>query len=172
MPSLATQPLPTLSSGSVVLRAATSADAPGLLAMLAEPAVATWWVDNDLASITDELAGQFAIEIDGTLAGLLECHQETEPYFPSVAFDIFIGTAFHGHRHGRTALRLAIDHFVQLGHHRFTIDPAVDNVPATRCYAAVGFRPVGILREAERGADGRWRDGLLMDLLARELPAP
>jgi len=33
----------------------------------------------------------------------------------------------------------------------------------------VGFRPVGVLREHERGADGAWCDGLLMDLLAREL---
>jgi aminoglycoside 6'-N-acetyltransferase len=33
----------------------------------------------------------------------------------------------------------------------------------------VGFKPVGIMRRAERAPDGRWRDGLLMELLAEEL---
>lgn len=56
------------------------------------------------------------------------------------------------------------------GHHRLVIDPAADNEPAIRCYAAVGFRPVGIMRRYERDADGAgWHDGLLMDLLAEEL---
>ncbi|GAA4530723.1 GNAT family N-acetyltransferase [Amycolatopsis samaneae] len=35
--------------------------------------------------------------------------------------------------------------------------------------SALGFRPVGVLRQYERGADGTWHDGLLMDLLADEL---
>ena len=83
-----------------------------------------------------------------------------------------LGTQFHGHGYGRIALRMAIDHFVAQGHHRFTIDPAAENEAAVRCYAAVGFRPVGILRAAERAPSGRWRNGLLMDLLAWELPAP
>jgi aminoglycoside 6'-N-acetyltransferase len=33
----------------------------------------------------------------------------------------------------------------------------------------VGFRPVGITRQSERGSDGTWHDNLLMDLLADEL---
>jgi hypothetical protein len=37
---------------------------------------------------------------------------------------------------------------------------------------AVGLRPVGVMREYERGPDGSWHDGLLMDPLARELHAP
>jgi aminoglycoside 6'-N-acetyltransferase len=56
-----------------------------------------------------------------------------------------------------------------LGHHRITIDPAADNEAAIRCYAKVGFRPVGVMRRYERGPDGTWHDGLLMDLLADEL---
>ena len=47
--------------------------------------------------------------------------------------------------------------------------PAADNERAIRSYKRVGFRPVGILRQAERGPDGRWRDALAMDLLAAEL---
>ena len=53
------------------------------------------------------------------------------------------------------------------GHHRLVIDPAADNEPAIRCYTAVGFRPVGVLRRYVDGAG--WHDGLLMDLLAEEL---
>jgi aminoglycoside 6'-N-acetyltransferase len=41
--------------------------------------------------------------------------------------------------------------------------------PAIRSYAKVGFRPVGVMRQYERGGDGRFHDGLLMDLLRGEL---
>lgn len=40
---------------------------------------------------------------------------------------------------------------------------------AIRAYEAVGFRRVGIMRAHERGADGSWRDGLLMDLLVGDM---
>jgi aminoglycoside 6'-N-acetyltransferase len=65
------------------------------------------------------------------------------------------------------------DHLIrERGHHRLVIDPAADNTAAIRCYSAVGFRPVGIVRQYERGPDGKWHDGLLMDLLADELLRP
>jgi aminoglycoside 6'-N-acetyltransferase len=32
----------------------------------------------------------------------------------------------------------------------------------------VGFRRVGIIRNYERGPDGVWHDGLLMDMLKEE----
>ena len=52
--------------------------------------------------------------------------------------------------------------------------PYGENEPGYRHAAAekVGFRPVGITREYWRSPDGEWRDGLLMDLLARELGRP
>jgi hypothetical protein len=73
-------------------------------------------------------------------------------------------------RDGPAALRLAARWLVgDRGHHRLTIDPAACNERAIRAYAAVGFKPVGRMRRYERGADGAWRDGLLMDLPAEEL---
>jgi aminoglycoside 6'-N-acetyltransferase len=36
----------------------------------------------------------------------------------------------------------------------------------------VGFRAVGIMRDYERGPDGSWHDGLLMDLLKAEFTDP
>jgi len=58
------------------------------------------------------------------------------------------------------------------GHHRITIDPAAHNTAAILCYTKVGFKPIGITRQSERGPDGTWHDGLLMDLLAEDLTAP
>ena len=52
------------------------------------------------------------------------------------------------------------------------VDPAATNTQAIACYAAVGFRPVGVMRQYELGPDGTFHDGLLMDLLAAELRRP
>jgi aminoglycoside 6'-N-acetyltransferase len=79
-----------------------------------------------------------------------------------------VTTALHGRGVGREAMRLAIRHFIEQGHHRFTIDPAADNERAIRAYAALGFKPVGVMRRYERAPNGNWQDGLLMDLLADE----
>jgi aminoglycoside 6'-N-acetyltransferase len=54
------------------------------------------------------------------------------------------------------------------GHHRLIIDPAAANERAIKAYAAIGFKPVGVMRRYQRAADGTWHDGLLMDLLAEE----
>jgi hypothetical protein len=51
-------------------------------------------------------------------------------------------------------------------------DVPVANTRAIAAYAKVGFQPVGIMRQYERGADGHWHDGLLMDLLRDEFTPP
>lgn len=87
-----------------------------------------------------------------------------------VALDIALAPALHGQGYGSETLRLAIRHWIEArGHHRFSIDPSAANEQAIRAYAAIGFKPVGILRRYERAPDGSWRDSLLMDLLADEL---
>jgi aminoglycoside 6'-N-acetyltransferase len=58
------------------------------------------------------------------------------------------------------------------GHHRLTIDPAASNHRAIRAYEKAGFRPVGVMRQYELGANGRFHDGLLMDLLRADLADP
>jgi len=66
-------------------------------------------------------------------------------------------------------VRLLADHLLDdRGHHRLTIDPAAGNERAIRCYEAVGFRRVGIMRRYERGADGVFHDGLLMELVRED----
>ena len=48
----------------------------------------------------------------------------------------------------------------------FTSDLSVNEFLLVR---EVGFRPVGVMRRYERGPDGQFHDGLLMDLLREEL---
>jgi aminoglycoside 6'-N-acetyltransferase len=160
--------LPTLRGERLLLRPAGAEDVESLLEILTEPEVARWWGSYDIARVREELPGTYAIVIEDALAGWLHVHGERGEHFPSVALDILLGTKLHGRGHGREALKLAIDHFIKSGHHRFTIDPAVDNERAIRSYKALGFKGVGVMRAYERTPDGSWRDGLLMDLLASE----
>jgi aminoglycoside 6'-N-acetyltransferase len=88
--------------------------------------------------------------------------------------DIFVASRQHNRGVGTEAVWLLARFLCeQRGHHRLTIDPAAANQRAIRCYEKVGFRPVGVMRAYERGPDGDFHDGLLMDLLREELaPRP
>jgi aminoglycoside 6'-N-acetyltransferase len=165
---------PVLRGERVILRPLEEADIPRLAAILREEEVARWWGDYGEERARAEILSDpgWAIEVDCAAAGWLAASEEEEPDYRHVAFDIFLATEVHGRGLGREALSLAVRHFAALGHHRFTIDPAVTNERAIRSYAAVGFRPVGVMRAYERGRDGAWHDNLLMDLLARELEPP
>jgi aminoglycoside 6'-N-acetyltransferase len=84
--------------------------------------------------------------------------------------DLYLDPAVYGRGLGSDAVRTLARHLIDdHGHHRLVIDPASDNVAAIRCYAKVGFRTVGVMRQYERSADGSWHDGLLMELLTDEL---
>jgi aminoglycoside 6'-N-acetyltransferase len=160
---------PVLCSARVTLRPAEDGDVPAIHAFLQEETVAGWWGDNTLDDVRAQLAGSYAIEVAGELAGWLHVHEEDDPEYPSVAYDIGLATRFQGAGLGPETLRLIIRHHIERGHHRFQIDPSAGNERAIRAYASVGFKPVGILRAYERNPAGGWRDGLLMDLLADEL---
>jgi aminoglycoside 6'-N-acetyltransferase len=159
----------------VLLRPASAADADRLLEILHEPEVARWWgvhdaerVRQDLIEPTDEVA--YAIEFEGELIGAVTYYEEPTPEYRHAGLDIFLTTDRHGEGLGSEALRLLARHlFDERGHHRLTIDPAAANERAIRAYERVGFQPVGVMRQYERGPDGTWRDGLLMDLLPAEL---
>jgi aminoglycoside 6'-N-acetyltransferase len=170
------QTLPTLSGPRVTLRPGREPDAVGLHAILAEPGVARWWGEPDSVQvILRELRGTdtsalLVIEIDGQVAGGIQYHEEDEPMYRHAGIDIYLGDRFQGKSSGPEAVGLLARFlFEKRGHHRITIDPAAANSRAVRCYAKVGFRPVGILRQYERGPDGKFHDGLLMDMLAAEL---
>jgi aminoglycoside 6'-N-acetyltransferase len=173
-------PQPSALHGQVVrLRRVTAADAARLTHILTHPEVARWWGSFDLDRVHRELVDPddgtvtFAIQADGQVVGLIQYWEEPEPDYHHAALDIFLHPDWHGRGLGADAIRTLARHlFAQRGHHRLTIDPAAHNQRAIRAYQRVGFRPVGVMRRYERGPDGRWHDGLLMDLLPEDLTAP
>ena len=153
----------------VALRPSLEDDVDELVTLLNAPGVTEWWGTNDADDVREELHLGWTLLVAGRVAGWLLVHEELEPDYRHVTLDIALDARLHGQGYGPEALRLIISHLIARGHHRFTIDPTVGNSRAVRAYAAVGFKPVGVLRSAERGPDGVWRDALLMDLLASEL---
>jgi aminoglycoside 6'-N-acetyltransferase len=166
---------PVLTGELVLLRRLTAADAPRVQEILAHPDVARWW-GQDVAEQVRELleppehTTSYAIERDGTTVGVIQSWEEQTPDYRHAGIDIAVHPDWHGRGIGTDALVTLARHLIDdRGHHRITIDPAADNEVAIGVYRRIGFRPVGILRQYERRADGRWHDGLLMDLLAGEL---
>jgi aminoglycoside 6'-N-acetyltransferase len=151
-----------------------AADAADLVRIRRTPEVAATWDDVDGEPgfpFEEPESVRFTVVLDGAVVGMIQYSEELEPKYRHASIDIFLDPAVHGRGVGRDAVRTVAKHLLlDLGHHRLTIDPAADNVAAVRCYASVGFRPVGLLRLAERDADGvGWHDSLMMDLLAGEL---
>jgi aminoglycoside 6'-N-acetyltransferase len=165
--------VPVVKGERVTLRPIEETDLEPLAAIIREPGVADWWGEWDEPErLRDNLlmdGDAWAIEAGGELAGWLGFTEETEPEYRSVGLDISLSGRFQGRGVGPDALRTAIRWFAtERGHHRFTIDPNAANERAIKAYAAVGFKPVGIMRRCEL-VDGEWTDGLLMDLLIEEL---
>jgi aminoglycoside 6'-N-acetyltransferase len=168
---------PALTGRRVRLHPARAADADRLEAILHEPDVVAWWGGHepDVKRIvreifTDPDVVALSIHVEGEVVGLIQYEEENTPDYRHAAIDVFLATKWQGRGLGSEALRVLARYlFEERGHHRLTIDPAATNERAIRAYERVGFRRVGVMREYERGPDGVWRDGLLMDLLAREL---
>jgi aminoglycoside 6'-N-acetyltransferase len=166
--------VPRLVGNGATLRPVEEPDLPRLVTLLQDPEVAAWWGAYDEPRLREDLADEgllaWTIEVDGAVAGFLQATEESEPDYRSVEVDLFLAAPLHGRGHGSDALRTALRWlFEEHGHHRATIVPAAENARAIRSYERVGFRPVGIMRRAERAPDGRWRDSLAMDLLAGQL---
>jgi aminoglycoside 6'-N-acetyltransferase len=159
----------------VVLRPLRVDDVDRVAEIQSEPGVVRWWGPPDEADLRRQAEGRdearaFAIEREGELVGLIQYHEENEPDFRHAGIDLFLAEHAQGHGLGTDAVRTLAGYLIEeRGHHRLTIDPAADNIAAIRAYEKVGFRPVGRMREYWRSPDGTWHDGLLMDLLAREL---
>ncbi len=156
----------------VLLRTGHLGDTDALFKIRNEPEVLRWWGEADIEEISEEFIGTnecFVIETNGNVIGGIQYGEEDDPMYRHANVDIFITTARHGQGLGFEAIRVLVRHlFEDRGHHRLTIDPAADNSTAVRVYEQVGFHRVGIMREYERGPDGVWHDGLLMDMLQEE----
>jgi aminoglycoside 6'-N-acetyltransferase len=166
---------PTLVGERVTVRPGRPGDVDALLAIRAEPSVACWWGDSEPRDeVEAELWGTsdvvlLVIEVAGEVAGGIQYDEEPDPMYHHAGIDIYLGARWQDRGLGSEAIRLLARFlFAQRGHHRLVIDPAVANARAIAAYTKVGFRPVGVMRQYERGTDGHWHDGLLMDLLRDE----
>ena len=161
-----------LDSVMVHLRPAGPRDEAAFLAILTDPSVDEWWQSTDPAADARELATQdeiaaWAIEAGGSVVGVIQAAEETDPQYRHASIDIVLAGSAQGRGLGSDALRAVVRWLIeQRGHHRLTIDPAASNERAIRAYSKVGFRPVGVMRQYERARDGTWHDGVLMELLA------
>lgn len=158
----------------VVLRPATVDDAATIVAILIRPGVAEWWPGETLETVREQFDDPehhpLLVEVDGRAAGYIQFYEEADPAYRHAGIDVALDPEFHGRGLGTDAVRTLARWLVRTrGHHRVVIDPAAHNTRAIRVYEKVGFRPVGVMRAYERGADGTWHDGLLMDLLADDL---
>ena len=162
------------SPGSVELVPVTAEHVPDLVRIRRTPEVfARWGELEDGFPFDDPGATVFAVLVDGAVRGMVQYGEESTPTYRHASIDLFLDPAVHNRGVGREVVGRVAEHLItERGHHRIVIDPAADNTAAIRCYAAVGFRPVGIMRRYEQGPDGSWHDGLLMDLLAGELRRP
>lgn len=164
----------TLRGEQVLLEPVRPEHVPELRRILHTPAVHARWGDDDTDPqwpLEDPETVPFVVVVGDRVAGMVQYGEENTPMYRHASIDLFLDPELHGRGIGRDAVRTLARHLVhERGHHRLVIDPAADNEAAIRCYAAVGFRPVGRMRHYERDPlTGEWHDGLLMDLLAEEL---
>ncbi|MEV6327765.1 GNAT family protein [Streptomyces sp. NPDC051909] len=165
-----------LQGALVVLRPTATGDIRALAAIRDTPEVrARWQGGEDLeaeiaADLQDPDSHAFTVLHQERIIGMIQWYSEEDPDYRHAGIDVFLDPAVHDGGLGTDAVRTLARHLVDdRGYHRLVIDPAADNAAAIRCYTKVGFRPVGVMRRYERGPDGTWHDGLLMDLLAEEL---
>ena len=163
-----------LAGPRVVLRNASAADAARLTPIRREPAIERRWGILEDGEMEEFVADEhsFVIEVDGEVIGATQFDEVGDPMYRSANIDLYLTTPKHGQGLGSEAVRILARYLIEeRGHHRLTIDPAADNMAAIRAYGKVGFRPVGVMRSYERGPDGTFHDGLLMEMLADELIA-
>jgi len=167
-----------ITGSRVRLRPAAAADAARFEEILSHPDVARWWADAEepvAAQVSylldpDDGTTTYAIEHEGVVVGIELAFEEADPQYRHAGIDIAVHPDWQGRGLGSDAIRALAGHlFTVRGHHRVVIDPAADNKSAIQLYQSLGFQPVGTMRSYERGPDGSWHDGLLMDLLAEDL---
>jgi aminoglycoside 6'-N-acetyltransferase len=156
---------------SVTLRPLAEGDEAELLRIHRTPEVARWWDAPDEDFPWDEPEStRLTIEVGGKVAGMIQFGEELEPKYRHAWIDLFLDPALHGRGLGTEAVSRIVRHLIdERGHHRITIDPAAENTAAIQAYEKAGFRRVGVMRRAERDADGGgWHDAVLMELVIDE----
>lgn len=155
---------------TLTLRPVAPSDVPVLRAIHATEQVARWWAQPEPGWPLDEAEPGLTMLTmwrDGDVVGFIQFWEETDPRYRHAALDLFVDPAHHRQGIASEALRILVDRLIaDHGHHRVTIDPALDNAAAIACYRGVGFIPVGVMCAYERDARTREpHDALLMELV-------
>ena len=157
----------------ITLTPLVAEDGEALRRIHVTPEVSQWWdLPDDDFPLDEPESTRFTIRYGDEIAGLIQYAEELEPKYRSASIDIFVAPWLHGNGIGTEAIRQVLHILLEeRGHHRVTIDPAVDNHAAVRCYEKAGFERVGVMRLAERDSDGRgWHDSLMMELVRPPSP--
>jgi diamine N-acetyltransferase len=154
----------------MVFREATPDDVPRICALERRPEyhglVGSWAEDEHLRCLTNPDVRYLVADVAGELAGFSILFGITSPHKSVELKRIVVGTPDKGL--GKEMLRQIIRKvFDEYGAHRLWLDVFEHNVRAQRAYAAVGFRPEGVLREAVY-RDGEYHSLILMSILDRE----
>ena len=126
-------------------------------------------LEEDFPFDDDPADTRYTVVVDGEVAGMVQYFEEADPDARHADVDIFLGPRHQEQGLGTDAMRTIVRHLLEdRGHHRLTLSADVDNARAIRCYEKAGFRPVGVTHASARiPGDPRWRDELLMELVAR-----
>jgi aminoglycoside 6'-N-acetyltransferase len=150
------------------LRPLAGSDESELKRIRLEPEVLKWWGPLEPEFPREEPEStRWTVELDGSVVGMVQFWEETEPRYRYATIDLFLQPAVHGRGVGTEVVAQVVRHLIEdRGHHRITIDPALTNAGAIRSYEKVGFTRVGVMRAYERDVDGHgWHDALLMELV-------
>src|SRR5947208_2209661 len=96
----------------VVLRPLAEDDEAELLRIHRTPEVVRWWdlPEPGFPWSDEPESTRFRIEVDGTVAGLIQFYEETEPRYRHAAIDLFVDPALHGRGVGTEAVRQMVRH--------------------------------------------------------------
>jgi RimJ/RimL family protein N-acetyltransferase len=166
----------TLQGERVLLRPVEDGDVEALRAIHTTPEVAAWWgiPAEAFPRDVDPETTRWVIVHEGAAAGLIDATEEDDPHFRQAQIDLFVDPPRHRRGLASDAIRTVVRHLAEdRGHHHVTIDPALDNRGAIRCYETVGFRRVGVLRKDWRDFHtDEWRDALLLEMVVGKEAMP
>jgi aminoglycoside 6'-N-acetyltransferase len=160
------------------LKPVVGGDLEDLAKIRSTPEVARWWQARtpeelrfEWNAALDDGEAWWTIWLDGCRVGFIQAYEEADDDYRHAGIDLYLEPGLHGQRYGREVIESVVRYlFREVGHHRVVIDPTLANEVAVRCYEAVGFTRVGVMREYWYDhVQERWVDGLLMDLLATDL---
>jgi RimJ/RimL family protein N-acetyltransferase len=171
-----------LSGERVVLRPTTPDDYPALYAWRID--VASWanassrplwpltypdfrdWYER---VVRDDTCAEFAVEVDGTLAGRCGLF-DVDALARTAQLGIALGPEHRGKGYGRDAVRVLVDYaFTHRNLRRVWLECLAVNTAALRAYVAAGFTEEGRLRE-HAWVEGTYVDAVRMAVLRDDPP--